>query len=289
MAAETDHVTDLITRPVVENSTVTLHGTVHPKTQTAIDLGELDPTASLNDLKLVLKPSDAQAAELNQFLEEQRDPASPNYQKWLTPEEFGARFGASENDLATLAAWLQSRGFTVKETAKAHNWITFSGTARVASAAFHTQIHVYRAGAETHYANAAEVSIPEALSAVVDTVRGLNDFHPAPPRTTRILPDYTSSNTAHYLAPDDLAAIYDIAPLYTAGYDGTVRIWRSRARPTSTSAISAPFAASSVCPRTIRKWFLLARTPGSVRAIRLKPIWISNGRARWRATRRSFM
>ena len=33
-------------------------------------------------------------------------------------------------------------------------------------------------------------------------------------------PDYTTGST-HYLAPDDIAAIYDVAPLYSAGIDGT--------------------------------------------------------------------
>jgi subtilase family serine protease len=181
----------------------------------------MDPATSLASLRLVLKPSAEQAADLEKLLEEQRDPGSANFQKWLTPENYGDRFGASENDLAALSAWLQSRGFTLGETARAHNWISFSGTAGLVSYAFQTQLRHYQTGGERHFANATEASIPEAFAGVVESIRGLTDFRPAPQRTARLKPDFTSSNTSHYLAPDDLAAIYDISPLYAAGYDGT--------------------------------------------------------------------
>ena len=49
-------------------------------------------------------------------------------------------------------------------------------------------------------------------------------------------PDYYDGNFffPNFLAPDDLATIYDIAPLYSAStpIDGTGRSWLSSARPT---------------------------------------------------------
>ena len=54
-------------------------------------------------------------------------------------------------------------------------------------------------------------------------LRGLNDFRRKPPRAKATVPDYTTSSDADIAFPDDLAAIYDISPLYTAGYDGTGR------------------------------------------------------------------
>jgi subtilase family serine protease len=81
-------------------------------------------------------------------------------------------------------------------------------------AALGTQIHKCRSGTEEHFANATEVSIPAALATVVGAFIGLNDFHPKP----RYI---TSNPTAHSLAPEDLAIIYDIMPLYKSGIDGT--------------------------------------------------------------------
>jgi subtilase family serine protease len=74
---------------------------------------------------------------------------------------------------------------------------------------------------ETHFANASAPSIPAAFAGVVGELRGLDDFRPKPPRAkVRTNPDFDSANGAHFLAPDDLATIYDIAPLFQAGYNG---------------------------------------------------------------------
>src|SRR6185369_11219009 len=74
-----------------------------------------------------------------------------------------------------------------------------------------------------HFANATEPSIPAALDGVVSRIHGLNDFRLHPPkRPARVEPNYTSaSRGSHYLAPDDLATIYNISALYNAGIDGT--------------------------------------------------------------------
>jgi subtilase family serine protease len=49
-------------------------------------------------LSLKLRP--AAAERLESLLAEQQEPSSPNYHRWLTPEEFGNRFGAASEDLA---------------------------------------------------------------------------------------------------------------------------------------------------------------------------------------------
>jgi subtilase family serine protease len=171
-------------------------------------------------MRMVLKPTEAQSADLERLLEAQRDPSSPDYQRWLTPEEFGERFGVSESDLAQVAGWLRSEGFTVEQTARARNWIAFSGSAAEVSRAFHTEIHHVHENGERHFANASEPSVPAALAGLVGEIRGLDDFRLRPPHVQAALPNYTSGSS-HYLAPDDLAAIYDITALYKAGFDGT--------------------------------------------------------------------
>src|ERR1700733_15961032 len=99
--------------PIENNRMLVLEDQVHPNVQAAKDLGTMEPWTPIHDVRLVLKTSTQQAADLVQFLEQQRDPSSPNYQRWLTPEEYGERFGVSENDLDKLTVWLQSEGFTV--------------------------------------------------------------------------------------------------------------------------------------------------------------------------------
>jgi subtilase family serine protease len=196
---------------------VVLKGNIHPKVHVGMDRGPVEPWMKVDYMRLVLQPSAQQAAQLGRFLEEQRDPSSPDYQHWLTPEEFGDRFGVNENDLGKIASWLQAEGFIVEQVARARNWIAFSGTSAQVSVAFRTEMRRYSVDGETHFANALEPSIPAALADVVESVRGLDDFHPKPPRLKKSRPDYTSSTGAHYLAPDDLAVISDfLIPMESA-------------------------------------------------------------------------
>ena len=85
-----------------------------------------------------------------------RIPPRPLYHHWLTPEEFGNRFGLSPADHSKVVAWLTSAGFTVNESGRGRNWIAFSGTAGQVSRALHTPIHRFQVDGETHYANTAE-------------------------------------------------------------------------------------------------------------------------------------
>src|ERR1019366_10242833 len=90
--------------------------------------------------------------------------------------------------------------------------------------ALHTEIHRFVVDGKTHFANATAPSVPAALAGVVRFFRGLDDFDPEPPagirNQTPITPAYTSSSGSHSKAPDDFAAIYDLAPLYQNGIYG---------------------------------------------------------------------
>jgi uncharacterized protein (TIGR03437 family) len=203
-----------LTVPIDESRRLGLPGTIHPRTRTAVDLGPVEPSLRIAPIVLLLKRSPEQQAALEKMLEEQRDPISPDFHKWLTPEQYAERFGLVDDDISTLRTWIQSHGLAIDHAARGRNWIGFSGTAQQVESALGTQIHRYRSGTEEHFANSTEVSIPAALAPVVGAFIGLDDFRP--------MPQYTSANnTTHYLAPDDLAIIYDIMPVYKKGIDGT--------------------------------------------------------------------
>jgi uncharacterized protein (TIGR03437 family) len=210
---------DRITTPIDARRTVVLRGNVHPNAQPRFDLGPVEPAFRIGYITLMLKKTDAQQAALEQLLEQQQNPASPNYHDWLTPEQYADRFGLSQNDLGKISAWLQSEGFTVVYTARGRNWLAFSGAAGQVRATFHTEVHRYRVDGEMHFAAAAEPWVPASLEPVVAGFLGLDDFYPKVPR--RPLPAYTDGTGMHTLAPGDLATIYDIGRLYQAGFDGT--------------------------------------------------------------------
>ncbi|HMD71154.1 MAG TPA: protease pro-enzyme activation domain-containing protein [Bryobacteraceae bacterium] len=205
--------------------TVTLRGNVSPEAQPQYDQGPADPGLKIGEITLVLKKSPAQQAALEKLLADQQDASSPDYHKWLTPQQYADRFGASRSDMAKIADWLTSEGFTIDYQAQGRNWVLFHGTAQQVGKTFGTEIHMYRVDGETHYANATDPSIPAALEPLALAVMGLDDFRPKRPGAHPALPSpgpsVTYGNGVHYLVPGDIAKIYDIAPLWAQGIDGT--------------------------------------------------------------------
>ena len=205
----------------IDNSrSMVLHGSVHASARPENDRGGVEDSFVLPGMTLLLKPSATQQTALEYLLAQQQDPSSVNYHNWLTPEQYADRFGLSANDVGKIAAWLKSQGFTVTATARGRNWVTFSGTAQQVKAVFHTEIHRYSVNGETHFANASDPSIPAALAELVSSIRGLNDFR-LRARLRKPVAQMTTAGGAHQIAPDDFATIYDVAPLYQAGVDGT--------------------------------------------------------------------
>jgi uncharacterized protein (TIGR03437 family) len=209
---------DRLAAPIDSARMKPLHGFVHAKARPEADRGLADPALPIPYATLVLKP----AGGLEAFLLSQQTPGSPDFHRWLTPDEFGQRFGASGNDTAKIVAWLEKQGLQVNTVARGGQWIAFSGTASSVGKAFRTELHRYSIDGRTHFANATEPSIPEALESLVAGFHGLNDFRARPMyRAAKTQPEFNSSSGNHFLAPDDVAAIYDFAPLYAAGIDGT--------------------------------------------------------------------
>ena len=200
---------------------VKLTGSVHPAVHRGTDLGSSDAAMTLDTMMLHILPTAAQQTEINALLTAQQDPESPLYHQWLTQEEYGARFGLSDADVAALSAWLASQGFTVREVAPSRNMITFSGNVGQAESAFHTAIHDIQVDGAVHQANVTDISLPKAFIGTVGYVTGLNGFRPKG-HLAKARPEFTShSSGSHFLSPGDWATIYNVAPVYTAGTTGS--------------------------------------------------------------------
>src|SRR6516225_9042126 len=114
-----------ISGPVNDAELTRLSGSIHPQTRRALDQGSLPGTTTLRRMAIFFQPGPAQQSDLQKLLAEQQDPSSPNYHKWLTPEEYGMRFGMHPDDLATVARWLQAQGFRNISTARSRTYIEF--------------------------------------------------------------------------------------------------------------------------------------------------------------------
>ena len=198
---------------------VAITGNIHPKARLENDRGHVSPNLKLDYITLHLKLTAAQQADLDQLLADQQNHASPNYHRWLTPEQYADRFGASPSDIAQIVEWLQGQGLTVIRTARGRNFVVFKGTAAMVEAALHVEIHNYLVDGEMHYANANEPSVPAAIRAFTIGFFGLDDFKLKPPART-VKPALNYENL-HVLGPADLWVLYDTLPLYTHGWTGS--------------------------------------------------------------------
>ena len=200
----------------------------HPLAQPQFDTGRLPSTTRLQGISISFSRSASQEADLKALMAAQQNPASPLYHQWLTPDQFATRFGMADEDIAKVESWLEQQGFSIDSVARSKNMIRFSGTSGQVEAAFATEMHTYAiknaTGVEKHFAPSTNLSIPAALSGVVEGVRNLDDFRPKSHLKMMPLgvarPNYTDSSGGHELTPGDIATIYDITPLYSAGITG---------------------------------------------------------------------
>ena len=118
---------------------------VSPRALNAADAGVAPASLPLSNITLRFNLTASQQASLTELLLEQQQPASANYHKWLTPEQFGAQFGLSAADLTKVEAWLTAQGFSITDVSRASTSISFSGTAGQVQHAFGTAIHTVTA------------------------------------------------------------------------------------------------------------------------------------------------
>lgn len=166
--------TNRILQAIDVNRRAVLRGSARPFAKPEFDLGRVDANMPINGVSLNFKLSPNQQAELQALLREQQDRSSPSYHKWLTPEQYGGRFGMNRADLTKVTSWLQSQGFEVIRVSRSRTRISFSGTTSQLDSAFRTEIHHYLVNGEMHFANAPsspclrhlpERSCPSAISA----------------------------------------------------------------------------------------------------------------------------
>ena len=242
LRAQESVVSPRIVAPIDESKFVTLPGGVSVLARARFDRGQAPASTQMSFVRLVLSRSLQQEAALEKFMAQQMDPSSPNYRKWLTPEQFGQLYGPADSDIDTLVAWLQSHGFTVQPVAAGRTSIAFSGSVSQVEAAFHTEIHSFDANGEQFLSNVTSPGIPSALTPVVSGIAQLNTLQPHPHHIAgnmgtydserrRLVPaagaSFTptpfltagcSSGTCLYVVAGDAATIYDSPNSFNAGF-----------------------------------------------------------------------
>ena len=145
---------------VDENNLTRLPGNTSPRARPELDRGRAPDSLPLDHILMMLRRSQTQELDLEQFISRQYDPRSAEFHQWLTPQQFGERFGPSSQDLRKVTQWLVQQGFRLNQVPESGLFVDFSGTAGQVAQAFHTEIHRYRVNGQDHFANAGDPYIP---------------------------------------------------------------------------------------------------------------------------------
>jgi subtilase family serine protease len=113
-------------------------------------------------------------AGLNAFAAEVSDPSSANYQKYLTPAQFTARYGATPAQVASVEAWLRSSGLTV--TSVSQHSITARGTAAATEKAYGTKLDEFAVKGQNFRAPTGDARVPSSVGGAVLAVTGLSNM-----------------------------------------------------------------------------------------------------------------
>ena len=209
----------------------------------ATETGRLNGSIRMNHMLMVLQPSSDQDQALRTLTDQQNEKGSANYQKWITPAQFGQSFGISDSDIAAVTGWLQSQGMTIDQVTAGKRLIEFSGSVAQVESAFGTEMHSYSVRGEKHVSANSSITVPSALASVIASVPTLHDFFKksymtkpttavAPvtrfPAMAAKFPGSVAANThpdlsvgsTHYFGALDFQTVYNTAPLINAGNNG---------------------------------------------------------------------
>ncbi len=193
------------------------------------DTGPVAPDLHLDNLGVVLRRSPERQQAFDQWTHDQQDTASPLYHHWLTADEIGERFGASQHDIDAISAWLASQGLAVQGVSRSKLWITFSGTAAQVGAALGTSFHSYGTmpSGKARISISTEPLVPVALRPAISGFMGLSTHELAPQHMQTVVPmsggkpqfsfNCGGANGCSYIVtPRDFAKIYNVSNTSTS-------------------------------------------------------------------------
>jgi subtilase family serine protease len=162
-------------------------------------VGQLPATQTLRfDMVLPLRDR----AGLENFIQEVQDPASPSYHQFLTPQEFTARFGPSQEDWDALVAFAKASGFEIISGTRDARDLRLTGTVANIEKAFHVTMGTYHDLTEDRTFFAVDREPTVDLPFQIWHITGLdNDSKPHPMYVKKS--DYAK---AHGIDPDKVVS-----------------------------------------------------------------------------------
>jgi len=249
---------------------VAIPDSVPPVYRTALDQGSAPPNQRLDRMLLLLAPSAVQQQALTTELGNLQNPASPNYHRWLSPASFADAYANSPSDTAAISAWLQSQGFKVAPLPAGRGWIEFSGTVAQVEQAFQTQIDTVATAAGTRAVLTSGISVPAALSPLVQGLVSLDGALSLPAQTTprpivsavAELAAQTSPAIAEAFTPQIVTQLLRLDSLSASGINGAGQTIAIAARSNIVNTDVDAFRSAFALPAMPLKIVLNGEDPG---------------------------
>ncbi|WP_322041333.1 protease pro-enzyme activation domain-containing protein [Burkholderia diffusa] len=174
---------------------------------------------------LILKPNDE--AALHRFVQDARTPGSASFGAVLTSAQIAARYAPTADQVASVKAYLGSKGFTNINVAGNNMIVEADAPAGVISGVFKTTlVPVAMADGSRAHINTAPETVPDALGGVVQAVLGLDTATRLHPHFVRAsvaarAPTANTSPTTNAIMvghnPTQFPGIYSVGSAPTAG------------------------------------------------------------------------
>jgi uncharacterized repeat protein (TIGR01451 family) len=171
---------------------VTLSGHVPAVVSQLTPKGLLPDT---NRLSLAIGLPLRNQGDLSNLLQQVYDPSSTNYHKYLTPDQFTARFGPTEQDYQSVIDFATAHGLVVSAVHPNRMVLDVQGKASDIEKAFNVTLRVYHHPTENRdfFAPDTDPSVPSTLP--IQDVQGLDNYN-RPHPNYRLRPANTNTLTS---------------------------------------------------------------------------------------------
>ncbi|MEI8288466.1 MAG: immunoglobulin-like domain-containing protein [Verrucomicrobiota bacterium] len=137
-----------------------------------------------NQLQLAIGLPLRDEAGLDHFLAEIYDPASPSFRKYLTPQEFTARFGPTESDYATVQEFIRTNGLKIVGTHPNRLVLDVVGRVSDIERTFQVVLQTYRHPRENRDFFAPDIEPSTDLVLPIQSISGLDNYSLPQPKST---------------------------------------------------------------------------------------------------------
>ena len=201
---------------------------------TPVDLGAAEYVAGQSQISVTVVLKLRNTDQIESQLQGIYTAGAPNFRKFLTSQEFSAKFGPAPETIARVTQHFQKAGLHVTQLTGTH--LSVSGSTAAIQAEFGVQLHAFEAaatGATPAFTFRSPAGNPQVAPGIADAVQSIHGLDTRPhyrPHLMRsmngklvrapaaVTPD--AANAPGALTVADFAAHYDVNPLYHGGLTG---------------------------------------------------------------------